>query len=81
MQSEVESQIVIDPTAIEQKYATGGIVCAYMASLNEVTQLTEVGDMEYNKVVEAIDLCVDGCTKVSQMMRKVLTDTINKTNE
>ena len=65
--SELEGQIIVDPTTAEHKYATGGMVCAFMANLNEVTQLTQVGDMSYQKVNEAMDLCIDGCTKLHQL--------------
>jgi len=66
--AELENHVVVDPVAVEHKFATGGVVCAYMASLHELTQLTQVGDMQYQKVMEAIDLSIDGCNKIHQLM-------------
>ncbi|KAL9657301.1 hypothetical protein ABK040_011521 [Willaertia magna] len=70
--SELEGQIVVDPTITEQTYATGGMVCGYMSNVNEVTQLTQVGDMTLQKVNEAMDLCIDGCIKLHQLMQQCL---------
>lgn len=64
--------IVLDPTATEERYSTGEVVCAYMASLNEVTQIKQQGDMQYTKVTEAIDLCCDGCAKIAEYMKQTL---------
>ena len=72
--SQLEDHIVVDPVSLEYKFATGGVVCAYMASLHELTQLTQVGDMQYQKVVEAIDLCIDGCNKIHQLMTNCLKE-------
>eukprot|EP00761_Pharyngomonas_kirbyi_P007307 gb/GECH01007317.1/.p1 GENE.gb/GECH01007317.1/~~gb/GECH01007317.1/.p1 ORF type:complete len:257 (+),score=56.38 gb/GECH01007317.1/:1-771(+) len=70
--SYLQSRVVVDPTAIEEKYGVGGIVCSYMPSQNAVTQLTQSGEMSYEHVVEAIELCIDGCTKIHQKMRTCL---------
>lgn len=66
--AQLENYVLVDPVTMEHKYASGGVVCAYMSSLHELTQLTQVGDMQYQKVLEAIDLCVDGCNKIHQLM-------------
>jgi len=66
--AQVEDHVLVDPVTMEHKFATGGVVCAYMSSLHELTQLTQVGDMQYQRVLEAIDLCVDGCNKIHQLM-------------
>lgn len=62
----------MDPTALEERYATGGVLCAYMASLNEVTQVMQYGDMQFAKVTEAIELCCDGCAKLQELMKQTL---------
>ncbi|KAF0973850.1 hypothetical protein FDP41_007237 [Naegleria fowleri] len=77
--SELEGQIVVDPTSHEYKYASGGMVCGFMSNLNEVTQLTQVGDMSFQKVSEAMDLCIDGCTKLYQLMQQCLIESMMNT--
>jgi exosome complex component MTR3 len=72
--AQLENHIVVDPVSMEHKFATGGVVCAYMPSQNELTQLTQVGDMQYQKVVESVDLCVDGCNKIHQLMTNCLIE-------
>lgn len=49
-----------------------------MAGVGEITQLTQVGDMKYENVVEAIEMCVDGCTKIHELMTKQLIEAKNK---
>ncbi|KAL0479989.1 exosome complex protein MTR3 [Acrasis kona] len=68
----VDSHIVIDPSSTEQKYGVGAITCAHMSNLNEITQLTEAGDVEYSTMVEFVNMCVDGCRKMSDKMRQTL---------
>ncbi|EFC50201.1 3'-5' exoribonuclease/RNA-binding protein-like protein [Naegleria gruberi] len=78
--SELEGHIIVDPTNLEYKYASGGMVCAYMSNLNQVTQLSQVGDMSYQKIGEAMDLCIDGCSKLNQLMQQCLLNN-SSTNE
>ena len=79
--SELEGQIIVDPTSHEYKYASGGMVCGFMTNLNEVTQLSQVGDMSYQKVNEAMDLCIDGCSKLYQIMQQCLLENEEKKDD
>lgn len=70
---ELENQIIVDPTAVEERFSNGSVVCAYSCnSRNEITQLTQRGDMRYSKVTEAIELCLDGCRKIAELVKKAL---------
>lgn len=70
---ELEGQIIVDPTATEERFASGSVMCAYACnSRNEITQLTQRGDMKYSKVTEAIEICLDGCRKIADLVKKTL---------
>ena len=74
--------LVLDPTSAEEKAQTALVTVAFMPSLNEVTQLYQDGEIEYSKMQEvgawenltlkAVEMCVDGCAKLHQLMRSTL---------
>jgi len=68
----VSGQVVLDPTSAEEVQQTSSITIAYMPSLNEVTQLVQSGVLEHSNAKEAMDLCIDGCSKLYTIMRENL---------
>jgi len=72
--SVVDSHILLDPSSDEEKSAQADIMVAMMPSANEITQMVQTGEMHHAKAPEAIELCLDGCSKIYQMMRQNLLD-------
>jgi len=71
------TEIILDPTANEEDKIgeceiRAKLLIAYMPSMNEVTQIHHIGEIEYSKMQEGIELCLDACTKVYMMMRSTL---------
>lgn len=73
---EVNGEIIIDPTHTEEKFSNGQIVACMMTPLKELSHLTQIGVMKYTKVVEAMDLCVDTCSKIQELMGSALKEPI-----
>jgi exosome complex component MTR3 len=69
---EINEELLIDPTMEEELNATSHVVCCMMTSLNEISQLIEVGVMDSSKVIESLELCVDGCSKLHSKMEQAL---------
>eukprot|EP01080_Neovahlkampfia_damariscottae_P007099 gene7099-11262_t len=69
---EIDDELIIDPSFLEEKYAKSVLICCMMTSLNEISQLIEVGVMNYSKVIESVELCVDGCSKLHEKMEHAL---------
>jgi exosome complex component MTR3 len=53
----------------ESSTQSGSIIIAHMPSLNEVTQLWQTGDIDFEKAQEGIEMTLDGCSKIYAMMR------------
>jgi exosome complex component MTR3 len=64
--------MLLDPDSNEERLQQGNVTVALMPSLNEVTQLFQFGEIDYSKIQETIDLCLDGCAKLHAMVRKAL---------
>lgn len=62
------TNIVIDPTSEEESYQDGSLVIACMPSRNELTQLTVTGEWSTPKIHEAMQLCIDACSKLAKIM-------------
>jgi exosome complex component MTR3 len=69
---EINEELLIDPSFEEENSATSHITCCMMTSLNEISQLIEVGVMNSSKVIESLELCVDGCSKLHSKMEQAL---------
>eukprot|EP01119_Soliformovum_irregulare_P009323 TRINITY_DN22551_c0_g1_i2.p1 TRINITY_DN22551_c0_g1~~TRINITY_DN22551_c0_g1_i2.p1 ORF type:complete len:252 (+),score=43.88 TRINITY_DN22551_c0_g1_i2:112-867(+) len=70
--AQIGTQMRLDPVAIEEKQQSAAVTVAYMPSLNEVTQLRLDGEMEFERAQDAIDLGIDGCVKIHQLMKQHL---------
>ncbi|KAK9279349.1 hypothetical protein L1049_013028 [Liquidambar formosana] len=64
--------LVIDPILEEESYQDGSLMIACMPSRNEVTQLSVTGDWSTPKIHEAMQLCLDACSKLGEIMRSCL---------
>lgn len=64
--------IAMDPSLDESYYSEGRILCAYMPQLDEVTQFSQVGDLEYEQISYGTELCIDACKKIHSLMREHL---------
>ncbi|OAY62783.1 exosome complex component RRP41-like [Ananas comosus] len=69
--------IVIDPTAEEEACQDGSLMIACMPARNEVTQLTLTGQWSTAKTNEAMELCMDACSKLASIMRSCLKKSAN----
>ncbi|XP_052172154.1 exosome complex component RRP41-like [Diospyros lotus] len=66
--------LVIDPVLEEESYQDGSLMITCMPSRNEVTQLTVTGEWSTPKIHEAVELCLDACSKLGKIMRSCLKE-------
>lgn len=64
----------LDPTEHEEKNQLANITVAYMPSLQEITHVLFSGDLDVNRSLENIDLCIAGCKQIYEMMKKHLLE-------
>jgi len=67
-------KVVLDPSAEEEKSQQAALLLARMPSLNEVTQILMVGEVEQQAVAEGVELCTDGCDKLYAILRDTLVE-------
>ncbi|KAL5493411.1 hypothetical protein EMCRGX_G014589 [Ephydatia muelleri] len=75
------TEFLVDPT-VEEEYArselddsvgsTAAILLAYLPTLDEVTTLTQRGELQAEEVMKGIELCREGCLRIHQRMRDLL---------
>ncbi|KAL2495261.1 3'-5'-exoribonuclease family protein [Forsythia ovata] len=73
--------LVIDPVSEEESYQDGGLMITCMPSRNEVTQMTVTGEWSTPKIHEAMQLCLDACSKLGKIMRSCLKEAVSATQE
>ncbi|WOK97581.1 exosome complex component RRP41-like [Canna indica] len=66
--------IVIDPTSEEEACQDGNLMITCMPARNEVTQVTLTGEWSTAKINEAMELCLDACSKLAEIMRSCLKE-------
>ncbi|KAG8046350.1 hypothetical protein GUJ93_ZPchr0008g12569 [Zizania palustris] len=66
--------IIIDPTSDEEAWQDGSLVVAYMPARKEITQLTLTGEWSDGKITNAVELCMDACSKLCDILRECLKD-------
>eukprot|EP00268_Persea_americana_P054342 TRINITY_DN6219_c0_g1_i3.p1 TRINITY_DN6219_c0_g1~~TRINITY_DN6219_c0_g1_i3.p1 ORF type:complete len:279 (-),score=62.12 TRINITY_DN6219_c0_g1_i3:408-1244(-) len=71
--------LVIDPTSEEESDQDGSFMISCMPSRNEVTQLTITGEWSTSKIHEAMELCLDACSKLGKIMRTCLKEAASAT--
>ncbi|KAL3645313.1 Exosome complex component RRP41-like [Castilleja foliolosa] len=70
----VGKNIIIDPLSEEENYQDGSMVITCMPSRNEVTQMTVTGEWSTTSIHEAMQLCLDACSKLGKIMRTCLKE-------
>ncbi|CAH9097484.1 unnamed protein product [Cuscuta epithymum] len=65
----IGKNLLIDPTSEEESIQDGSLMMACMASRKELTQLTLTGEWSTPKINEAMELCIDACSKLGNNMR------------
>lgn len=73
--------LVIDPISDEESYQDGSLMITFMPSRNEVTQLTVTGEWSTPKIHEAVELCLDACSKLGKIMRSCLKEAASPVQE
>ncbi|KAI9343340.1 ribosomal protein S5 domain 2-type protein [Zopfochytrium polystomum] len=63
---------VLDCDGVEERESVGSLFVACMPSLQNVTHLVLQGEINSHQCEEAINLCMDACSKVSLVTRETL---------
>lgn len=69
-----EKTLVLDATLEEESSQDGSLMVACMTSRNEITQLSMSGEWSQPKLSEALNLCLDACNKLAELMRITLKE-------
>ncbi|KAL4333035.1 hypothetical protein GQ457_07G034480 [Hibiscus cannabinus] len=73
--------LVIDPILEEESYQDGSLVLTCLPSRYEVTQLTFTGEWSTPDINEAMQLCLDGCSKLGKVMSTCLKEAASASQE
>ncbi|XP_027152213.1 exosome complex component RRP41-like [Coffea eugenioides] len=73
--------LVIDPSLEEESPQDGSFMISCMPSRNEITQLTLTGEWSTPKISEAMELCLDACSKLAKIMRSSLREPLSASEE
>ncbi|KAG2670443.1 hypothetical protein I3760_14G086300 [Carya illinoinensis] len=73
--------LVIDPILEEESYQDGSLMITCMPSRYEVTQLTITGEWSTPKINEGMQLCLDACSKLANIMRSCLKEATTSSQE
>ncbi|KAJ3309293.1 Exosome complex component MTR3, partial [Blyttiomyces sp. JEL0837] len=74
-------KLVMDCDGEEEEEIAGSLMFAYMPSVREVTHLLQNGEVGVQACMEALDMCVDACTKIYTVSKQVLVEQFNATAE
>ncbi|KAF2073928.1 hypothetical protein CYY_004752 [Polysphondylium violaceum] len=74
----IKDATLINPTAQEETLTEGAgkILVSKMPSHNNITQLIQTGELNYNNVLESVNLCIDGSDKIYSIMKQNLIDSL-----
>ncbi|KAG6417894.1 hypothetical protein SASPL_120091 [Salvia splendens] len=70
----IGKNLLIDPVSEEESHQDGALTITCMPSRNEVTQMTVTGEWSTTKINEAMQLCLDACSKLGKVMRSCLKE-------
>lgn len=73
--------LIIDPVIEEESYQDGSLMLASMPARHEVTQLTVTGEWSTPNIHEAMELCLDACAKLVEVMRSCLKESASASQE
>ncbi|KAI8842983.1 ribosomal protein S5 domain 2-type protein [Chytridium lagenaria] len=68
--------LALDCTSNEEEFQIGSLVIAYMPSMREVTHMVHSGEIAISSLTEAMDLCLDGCSKIHDALRETLIESL-----
>jgi exosome complex component MTR3 len=74
----VDGILVLDPCLAEEARSACTVLVAYMPSFGRVTNITQNGEMETEKLAQAVKVCSDGAYQVSQFVRSCLEKQVSK---
>jgi len=80
MQVFAQDQILMDPSAEEEKHQKRFLVVSYMPSINEVTHVLQTGETEVSVTMQAVDQCIDACSKIYSVMSAALIESLEVKN-
>eukprot|EP00164_Ancoracysta_twista_P002791 GFYU01003712.1.p1 GENE.GFYU01003712.1~~GFYU01003712.1.p1 ORF type:complete len:262 (-),score=68.20 GFYU01003712.1:253-987(-) len=73
-----EDEVVLDPSRKEEEGQLCGMTVSYLPTLREITHVTQQGEMAPPKHVEATELCIDGCSKIHDLLKVALNKALKK---
>lgn len=79
--SSLGTNLIIDPLLEEERCQDGSLMFTYMPSRSEVTQLAITGEWTTPKIHEGMELCLDACKKLAEIMRSCLKEADTPSNE
>ncbi|ORZ19510.1 ribosomal protein S5 domain 2-type protein [Absidia repens] len=69
--------ILMDGTMAEENQQDGSLMLSYMPSLNEVTHILQSGKLESDNISQAMEQCIDGCSKIYNVMSSALLESLH----
>ncbi|GJP31623.1 hypothetical protein CLOM_g14480 [Closterium sp. NIES-68] len=66
--------LLLDPSAEEERVEEGRVVVALMPSLSEVVLCSVTGNMSVKRVKDAVDLAIAGCMRLDEVVRATVRD-------
>ncbi|CAG8627212.1 9654_t:CDS:2 [Ambispora leptoticha] len=76
--SYINDEIFIDGDFFEEQRESGSIILSYMPSLNEITHIIQSGEVDVAVTSQAVELCIDVCSKIYSVMRHSLLESVKK---
>lgn len=70
----VHRELLLDSTFVEERNQDGSVMVVAMTSKNEITQLTFIEEWSSTSAYEALEVCMDACEKLGQVMRACLKE-------
>ncbi|CAM6098599.1 unnamed protein product [Calypogeia fissa] len=72
--SVVGRELLLDSTSEEERNQDGSVLVAAMTSRNEITQVAFTGEWSSTSANEALEICMDACKKLGDVMRACLKE-------
>jgi exosome complex component MTR3 len=76
--ADVDGKLVLDPCLAEEARSACTVLVACLPSLGRVTNIIQNGEMETQKLSEAVKICSDGAYQVTQFVRSCLVKQVSK---
>ncbi|KAJ3673380.1 hypothetical protein LUZ60_006754 [Juncus effusus] len=73
----IGKNLLIDPTNEEEVCQDGSMLMSCMPAKHEVTQLSLTGEWSTSKINQAMELSMDACSKLADIMRSCLKESAN----